>query len=61
VFAVPGTFGYGPHTLTVNVLSDFRDGSPDKDRTLYVNQVTRGTDAHGNYPPPGKPPAQTAG
>lgn len=51
VFNVLGTFGYGPHKLTVNFLNDLWDGSPDKDRNLYVDQVTRGTDARGNYPP----------
>ena len=35
-----GSFGSGPHVVTVNFLNDIYGGSPTKDTNLYVNSIT---------------------
>lgn len=39
-FTVTGSFGAGPHTVTVDFLNDAYDGTPDTDRNLFVKSVT---------------------
>ncbi len=39
-FDVKGSFGAGPHTVTVNFLNDLYGGSSSADRNLYVGSAT---------------------
>ncbi len=41
-FAVQGTFGAGPHTLTINFLNDAYGGTPLADRNLYLDSIQSG-------------------
>ncbi|MGI4746457.1 MAG: cellulase family glycosylhydrolase, partial [Janthinobacterium lividum] len=39
-FTLSGSWGAGPHTVTVRYLQDAYGGSSSKDRNLYVNRIT---------------------
>ena len=39
-FTLYGSFGSGPHVVTVDFLNDIYGGSPTKDTNLYVNAIT---------------------
>ncbi len=41
-FTVLGSFGAGPHTVTVDFLNDVYGGTPVQDRNLYVNSIVNG-------------------
>jgi hypothetical protein len=39
-----GTFGAGPHTVSVSYVNDAWNGNPQEDRNLYVQSVTINND-----------------
>ena len=41
-FTVLGSFGSGPHTVTVDFLNDAYGGTPGTDRNLYVDAIING-------------------